>query len=353
MVAGVDVGIGIIGSGAISEVHARAIQAIGGARVVGFFSRSRDAAQARAGQFGAVAYTRVEDLVEDPAVHAVSICTPSGAHMEPAILAAKSRKHVMVEKPIEISLDRVDAIVAACRENGVKLGSIFPRRLLPSSRALKKAISEGRFGSIALADVYIKWYRTQEYYAQGGWHGTRRYDGGGALMNQGIHGVDLLQWLMGGIETVSAFTALRGHTGLEVEDVAVASVRFRSGALGIIEATTGAWPGDRLRVEIAGDQGSVVMEDEAIRTWKFRQSTKEDEEIAIRLGPREGMSTGGSSDPRAIDDAGHVRQFADFVAAIRDDRAPAIDGVEARAAVAVVTAVYRSAEEGRAVAVER
>jgi UDP-N-acetyl-2-amino-2-deoxyglucuronate dehydrogenase len=179
-----NIGIGIVGCGMISEIQATAIGAIAGARVVAFCDANIAAAEARAAKFGGAVYTRVEELAANPAVDAISICTPSGMHLEPALVAAEAKKHLMVEKPIEVTVDRADAIIAACKRNGVKLGAIFPRRFLPSSLALKRAIAARRFGPIALADVYIKWYRTEEYYAGGGWRGTFRYDGGGALMNQ-------------------------------------------------------------------------------------------------------------------------------------------------------------------------
>jgi UDP-N-acetyl-2-amino-2-deoxyglucuronate dehydrogenase len=346
-----DIGIGIVGCGMISQVQADAIRQVAGGRVVAFCDSVPAAAQARAAQFGGRAYTAVDDLLADPAVDAVSICTPSGLHLEPALLAARAKKHVMVEKPIEVTVERATEIIEACRTNGVKLGAIFPRRFLGSSQALKSAIDAGRFGTIVLAAVHIKWFRSQEYYANGGWRGTYRFDGGGVLMNQGVHGIDLLQWLMGGVEAVTAFTATRAHAGIEVEDVAVAGMVFRSGALGAIEGTTGAWPGDKIRIEISGMEGSVVLEDETIRAWRFRQPRPEDDEVRARFGPRpneEGLSS-GATDPRAIDSEGHRQQFEDFVGAIREGRAPRIDGAEARAAVAIVTAVYRSARERRTV----
>jgi predicted dehydrogenase len=352
MSRGREIGIGIVGCGMISEVQADAIAKLDGARVVAFCDSAIDLARARADQFGGAAYGRLEELLGDPAVDAVSVCTPSGSHMEIAVAAAGAKKHVMVEKPLEVTVDRIDRIVTAARANGVKLGTVFPRRFLPSSRTLKDAIRAGRFGTIVLADVYIKWYRTQEYYARGGWRGTIRYDGGGALMNQGIHGIDLLQWLMGGVEEVSAVTATRAHAGIEVEDVAAAVLRFRSGALGVIEATTGAWPGDRLQISISGTDGSAVLEDEAIRVWRFRDGSPDDETIAQRFAPRQGnTTTGGATDPRAIDSEGHRLQLQDFVDALREDRAPEIDGVEGRAAVAIIEAIYRSARKGAAVAV--
>src|SRR5262245_1325132 len=217
----------------ISEVQADAIRKVAGAEVRAFCDNVRAAAEARAAQFGGRVYVRVEDLAADPDVDAVSICTPSGMHMEAAIAAARAKKHVIVEKPIEVTLDRIDPIVVACRANGVKLGAIFPRRFMESSRLLRAAIQSGRFGTLVLGSVYIKWFRAQEYYVKGGWRGTYRFDGGGALMNQGIHGIDLLQWLMGGVSEVAAFASTRAHADIEVEDVAAASLSFRSGALGV------------------------------------------------------------------------------------------------------------------------
>jgi UDP-N-acetyl-2-amino-2-deoxyglucuronate dehydrogenase len=340
--------IGIIGCGMISEFQAEAIAQVQGARVAAFCDKIPAAAEARALRFGGDVYSSVEELVKNPDIDAISICTPSGMHMEDAIAAANAKKHVMVEKPMEVTLERVDRIITACRENGVTLGAIFPRRFMDSSRALQNAVASGRFGTIVLADVYIKWYRSQEYYANGGWRGTYKYDGGGALMNQGIHGIDLLQWIMGGVRDVSAFAATRAHTGIEVEDTAVASVRFKCGALGVIEGTTGAWPGTKIRIEISGSDGSAVMEDESFVRWQFKSETPEDDVIRRRFGDG-GQMSGGASDPRAINSEGHRRQFQDFVDAIRGNRSPIIDGAEARAAVAVITGIYQSAREGRIV----
>jgi UDP-N-acetyl-2-amino-2-deoxyglucuronate dehydrogenase len=346
-----EIRIGIVGCGMISEFQAEAIGNVRGARVAAFCDKVRPAAEKRAQQFGGDIYTSVEEMVKNPEIDAVSICTPSGMHMEDALTAANAKKHLMIEKPIEVTLDRIDRVITACRENGVTLGAIFPRRFMDSSRVLKQAVESGRFGTIVLADVYIKWYRTQEYYANGGWRGTYRYDGGGALMNQGIHGIDLLQWIMGGVRDVSAFTATRAHTGIEVEDVAVATVRYRSGALGVIEGTTGAWPGTSIKIEISGSEGSVVMEDETFTAWQFKTETVADEDIRRRFGAGR-ASSGGAGDPRAITSEGHRKQFQDFVEAIREHRPPCIGGEEARAAVAVITGIYRSAAEGRIVPID-
>lgn len=345
-------GVAIVGSGMISEFQARAIGALPDARVTGFYDRVTELAEKRARQFDARAYASMGDLLADPAVHMVSICTPSGSHLEPAVESARARKHVMVEKPVEITPDRVDAIISACRESGVTLGAIFPRRFLDTSHVVKQAIDAGRFGVISLADVAIKWFRTQEYYDSGGWRGTWKLDGGGALMNQGIHGIDLIQWLMGGVETVTGFTATRSHDRIEVEDVATAAVRFKNGSLGVIEGTTGAWPGSKLRIEICGSKGHVIMEDETLLVWKFAEEDAGDETIRSKFGPRGGLSGGGAADPKAIDFEGHRRQFEDFIGAIRAGRVPRCDGVEGRAAVAIITGIYQSAREGKIVRIE-
>jgi len=344
------IGIAIIGCGMISEFQAKAIGALPDACVTGFFDTVPAMAQNRAKEFGKRAYATVEEMLSDPQVNAVTICTPSGTHMEPAVQAARAGKHVMVEKPIEVTVERAEAIIGACKEAGVTLGAIFPRRFQEPSRVLKDAIDRGRFGRIVLGDVAIKWYRSQEYYDKGGWRGTWKLDGGGALMNQGIHGIDLLQWLMGGIAEVAGFTATLAHERIEVEDTAVAPVRFNNGALGVIEGTTGSWPGSKIRIEIGGTKGNVIMEDETIVTWAFQDEETGDEEIRRKYG-KAGSVAAGAGDPRAISFEGHQRQFEDFVRAIRTKTRPFCAGEDARAAVAVITSIYRAAREGRPVRV--
>jgi predicted dehydrogenase len=345
-------GIALIGCGMISEFQTRAVNALPDARVVGFFDTIADMAKKRAAEFGGRAYATMEEMLADPQVQAVSICTPSGTHMEPAVQAARAGRHVMVEKPIEITPERVDAILSACRETGVTLGAIFPRRFQEPSRLLKDAIDRGRFGRIVLGDVTIKWYRTQEYYDKGGWRGTWKFDGGGALMNQGIHGIDLLQWLLGGIREVLAFTATLAHERIEVEDTAVAGVRFANGALGAIEGTTGSWPGSKIRLEIGGTKGNVVMEDDSFVTWRFQDEGPADADIRRKFGPQENKAGAGAGDPRAISFEGHRVQFEDFVKSIRTKSRPFCNGEDARAAVAVITSIYRSAREGKPIRVE-
>ena len=342
-------GIAIVGCGMISEFQSQAIQALGGARLAGFYNRTPESAHRRARQFGAPAFERLEDLLASSEVDCVSICTPSGAHLEIALLAARASKHVIVEKPLEITPERVDQIIAACQKAGVLLGAIFPRRFQESSRALKQAIDRGRFGRIVLGDVHIKWFRTQEYYDTGVWRGTWKLDGGGVLMNQRIHGIDLLQWCLGGVAEVSAFTSTLAHERIEVEDTATVAVRFHNGALGSIEGTTGAWPGAKMRLEVCGSKGTAVLEDDVIVTWKFDTEEPQDEEIRRKHGPREGLPDGGAADPRGISFEGHRRQFEDFVRAVQTGTQPCCSGLDARGSVEVICAIYKSAREGRPV----
>ena len=340
---------GLVGCGMIAEYHARAIGEIDGASVAAAFSRNpANAAKIAAIAPGCVVYDNLERMLAHPGLDVVGICTPSGAHLVPAVMAAHAGKHVVVEKPLEITVERCDAIIAACDEAGVRLCTIFPSRFTPANVALKEAIDAGRFGRLTLGDTYVKWWRTQEYYDSGGWRGTWELDGGGALMNQAIHNVDLLQWLMGDVDAVSAMTATLAHERIEVEDAAVAAVRFRSGALGVIEAATSAYPGLLKRTEIHGSRGSARVEQDDITLWDFDLKIPSDDDVAAKIGAGTG-SKAGASDPRGITHAGHRAQLADFLRAIDEGRPAAVDGREGRKSVAIIRAIYESTREGREV----
>jgi predicted dehydrogenase len=342
------IGLGVVGCGMISHFHAKAMAEIRGAKLVACFDRSSERAGQLASEYGCTPYDSLDEMLADPNVDAVSICTPSGAHMEPAVAAAKAGKHVIIEKPLEITLKRCDAIIKACEQNKVVLSAIFPSRFHPSSQLLKKAIDSGRFGTLSLGDAYVKWFRTQEYYDSGAWRGTWELDGGGALMNQAIHCVDLLTWLMGPVEQLTAQTATLAHERIEVEDVATASLKFKNGALGVIEATTAAFPGALKKIEIHGSTGSAVIEEEDIKTWRFAKMTAADKKLAAKFA-NANETGGGASDPSAIGHAAHAMQFRDFFKAIKNGTKPAIDGHEGRRSVEIILAIYKAAETGKAV----
>jgi UDP-N-acetyl-2-amino-2-deoxyglucuronate dehydrogenase len=349
MAKGRKFGFGIIGCGMIAHFHARAIADLKDARLAACFSRRPEQADSFAKQHGCQPYHDLAAMLADENVDVVTICTPSGAHLEPAVSAAAAGKHVIVEKPLEITLKRCDRMIQACDKARVKLATIFPSRFHQSSIDLKKAVDRRRFGKLTLAEAYVKWYRSQQYYDSGAWRGTWKLDGGGALMNQAIHCIDLLIWLAGPVKEIRALTATLAHERIAVEDVAVASLVFENGALGVIEATTAAYPGYLKRLELHGSHGSAAMEEEDIVAWDFAKSGAVDAAIRRRMSER--ISTaGGASDPKAIGHHGHARQFRDVLDAIKQDRTPAIDGHEGRRSVEIILAIYKAAETGRGVA---
>lgn len=342
-------GFGIVGCGLIAQFHARAIAELPGAQLVGCQSRNlASAARLAASAPGCTPYAELEELLRRPDLHAVCVCTPSGAHLEPALMAAAAKKHVVVEKPLEITLERCDRLIEACAENGVLLNAIFPSRFSDANQELKRAAEAGRFGRLTLAETACKWWRSQAYYDEGGWKGTQALDGGGALMNQAIHNVDLLQWLAGPVQRVAAFTAALAHKRIEVEDTAVAALTFRSGALGVVQAATSAWPGSPKTIALHGDRGSAVIEQDDIVRWEFDPPQPGDEEVRRRFAQKSG-GAGGASNPAAISHEGHRRQLADFARAIETGRAPAIDGREGRKAVELILAIYEAARTGSVV----
>lgn len=343
-------GFAIVGCGMIAGFHLKALSEIESANVVAVV----DAVPAALERFAAKhdlhcgLYASVAEAVKRPDVDIVIVSTPSGAHMESAVAAAEAGKHIVVEKPLEVTLERCDRIINACDRNGVKLCTIFPSRFGDANRTLKAAVDAGRFGRLTLGETTCKWWRSQEYYDQGGWRGTKALDGGGALMNQAIHNVDLLSWMMGPVTHVAGFTGLLAHQRIEVEDTAVACLRFASGALGVIQATTSVYPGLPKTIGIHGDHGTVVIEQDDVLRWEFTPETPEDQRVRERFAQKVGAS-GGSADPSAISHVGHARQLGDFVEAIRTGRQPLVDGREGRKAVEIIHAIYRSAETGQLV----
>lgn len=344
----VPTGFAVVGCGMIAGFHAKAIAEIAGARLVACFSDRPEGADKFAASVGCKAYHRLDDLLADPDVHVVNICTPSGAHMDPAVAAAKAGKHVVVEKPLEITLKRCDAVIDACDRAGVKLATIMPSRFSAANVALKAAIDGGRFGKLTLGDTYVKWWRTQQYYDSGGWRGTWALDGGGAYMNQAIHNVDLLYWLMGDVAEVAAITDTLAHERIEVEDTGVAAIRFANGAIGTMAATTSAFPGLLKRTEIHGDHGSAIVEQDSIKLWQFAAPQSGDDELLATLGAAS-ATPGGAGDPSAISHLGHRRQFEDLIQAIAEKRDPLVDGRQGRKSVEIILAIYQSSWTGKRV----
>lgn len=340
-------GFGIIGAGAIAEVHARAIDTIMDAGLIGVFDHNPDKTASFSSKYNCRSFGSAEELCNEKNINIVCICTPSGLHLEPALTAINAGKNCVIEKPLEVTLERCDRIINAGIQHNVIVSGIFPMRFSRVYSELKKAVDEGRFGKLVMGDVYVKWFRNPGYYTDVKWRSNLLESGGGAMMNQGIHSIDLLRWYMGNVEAVCAFTGLVGHDGLEVEDVAAATLKFANGAVGVIEASTAVNPGFFRRLEILGTKGSVIIEEEKILAWNFDEEVESDQKLRERFSGNN--SGGGVSDPKAINDIGHLRQLLDIIKSIENGNPPAIDAVEARNAVELVLAVYNSARNKRIV----
>jgi predicted dehydrogenase len=344
---------GIIGTGAIARIHADALKQLENTELIACHSTNEEKGRAFAEHFGIRRYQDLDDLLNDERIDIVTICTPSGAHLEPALAAAERGKHLIVEKPLEITEERCDRIIEGADRNGVVVATVFQNRYNPAARAVKRALAEERLGILSLAVARVLWFRDQDYYDTSRWKGTWQFDGGGALMNQGIHVVDLLQWFLGEVDEVKAFAGCRGHSGIEVEDSAAALLRFSSGALGVLSATTAGYPGSPKSIEITGSRRTVELEEDYITKWELLESGSEGREMAEEPGGpfswdqkgKEGISgkKGGARDPMSIGSEAHVRQFAEICSAISEGRSPEVDGREGKKSVEIVRRIYRSA----------
>ena len=329
--------IGLIGGGNISQTHARAARAISGVEIAAIFGANADKVARLCREHGATPYHDFEAFLAHRPMDLVVIGSPSGLHATHGTAAARRGLHVLTEKPIDISTERADALIEAAQRSRVKLGVIFQDRLKPDIRRLKHWLDSGLLGKPLFADARVKWFRPPEYYGNSKWRGTFALDGGGALMNQGVHTVDLLLWLLGDVTRVQARTATALHK-IEAEDTAVAILEFASGALGILQATTAAYPGYPRRVEISGTEGAVILEHDRIIAADLRNAPPPG------FAPAEADTNPSASSAVVSDVRGHQAVFEDFLRAIQDDRAPACDGREARRSLALIEAIYRAAK---------
>jgi len=351
---GEKVRIGVIGVGAIGPSHVYSIKRTEGCALAAICDLRAEAAARVAGENGVPYFTSVKDMVSADAVDAVTISTPSGFHLETALEAIEAGKHVLSEKPLEITTERIDRILTAVRRKGVKLGGVFQCRFMPVVRRLKRLVDDGLLGDIYSGSVYMKRYRTQSYYDSAGWRGTWKVDGGGCLMNQGIHYVDLFLWFMGEAQEVIAITETMGRQ-VEVETLALSLVKFASGARGVIEGTTLAYPELPSYLEIFGSRGTLSFTSEKVLRMDLIDPTpgeaaERDALFALKAEQEAKRATetktvaAGTAVPSL--DMGHGPVIADFVEAIRTDREPFVNGPEARRAVELITAIYASGRDG-------
>jgi predicted dehydrogenase len=334
--------VGLVGCGNISDTHARAVREAG-LEAAAFVGRDPAKAEAMAARYGGRAFPTYDAFLDHP-LDVVMIGSPSGLHAEQGIAAAGRGLHVLVEKPIDVRVARAHALVEAARAAGVKLGVLFQDRKKPALVRLARSIHEGALGRLLLVSARVKWHRPPSYYSGSRWRGTLAQDGGAALVNQGIHTVDLLLWLLGPVARVQAVTARQWHE-IEGEDTAIALLQFDCGAVGSLEATTVAWPGYPRRVEITGTEGTVVVEGDDVVAADLRRPAPE---------LVSGAAASASAATAVVSDAApHRRMVEDFARAIAEDGEPACSGREGLRSLAVVEAVYAAAACGGGMEVAR
>ncbi len=329
--------VGLIGGGNITETHARAARAISGVEIAAICGANSEKVHRLCREHGGTPYLELRAFLTHRPMDLVIIGSPSGLHATQGIAGAKHGLHVLTEKPIDISTKSADALIEATKQAGVKLGVIFQDRMKPHIRQLKDWIARGLLGKPLLVDARVNWYRPPDYYASSRWRGTLALDGGGALINQGVHTVDLLLWLLGDVVSVQARTATKLHA-IEAEDTAMAILEFASGALGTLCATTAAYPGYPRRVEIHGSEGTVILEHDRIVAADLRSTPTEAAE-AIARDENQSASSAVVSDFR-----GHQAVLEDFLHAIQHNTAPACDGMEGRRSLALIEAIYRAVQ---------
>jgi predicted dehydrogenase len=339
------VNVGILGGGNISATHARAAAAAG-CRVVAVYGQNAEKSAAIAREHAATRYDDLDKFLARRPMDVVAIGSPSGLHAAHIAAAARAGLHVLVEKPLDISVAQVDGALDEVHKARVRLGVFFQDRLKPDLRRVHELIRSGRLGTPILANGQVKWYRPPDYFRESKWRGTRALDGGGALMNQGIHTLDALLWLLGPIASVSARTGTRLHD-IEVEDTLVATLEFASGALATFEATTAAFPGYPRRLEITGTLGTVRIDGDALVACDLKSRGSLEEQVSRRLDPASTpIGASAANSPVVSDFSAHQRIFDDFIDAIRTGREPACGGDEGRRSVAAVEAIYQSARGG-------
>lgn len=338
--------IGILGGGNISQTHARAVKEIAGVEITAICGQNEEKVKRLAGEYGGIAYENLDAFLLHRPMEVVLIGSPSGLHAEQGIAAANQGLHVLVEKPIDINTDRADAVIIACERAKVKLGVFFQDRVSPDILKLKELINSGKLGKPILMSARVKWFRPQEYYAQSRWRGSSAFDGGGAMMNQGIHTVDLLLWLLGDIAGIHAKARTALHA-IEVEDSVVALLEFSSGAIGTIEAATSVYPGYPRRLELTWSEGTIIVENDSVVSVDLRAPID-----GFRF-EQPGSADERSTSPVISDVSGHRAIVEDFIHAIEADGTPICDGHEARRSVEVVQAIYESSRTGQAVNLRR
>ena len=346
----------VVGAGVIGDLHARTITGLPGAEVAVVVDTQLERAQDLARRYQARPLSELSAALALPDIDAVAICTPSGNHADLVVAALGAGKHVVVEKPLDVCLEAAARVAAAERDSDRAVTVISQHRFDPASAVVAQALSRGRFGTVTSGSASISWWRSQAYYDSAPWRGTWAMDGGGVLMNQGIHTIDLLVWFLGKPVEVFAWTGLLAHERIEVEDTAVATIRFAGGALGVINGTTCAYPGLNARVQIHGDRGSAIIDDDTLVYFH----AADDSDVVPDLGAgspgnqAEAVSAEvPSAGPRTagLEPTSHTAQYEDFLTSVAGSHPPLVTVAEATRTLAVIRAIYESADAGRPVTV--
>jgi UDP-N-acetyl-2-amino-2-deoxyglucuronate dehydrogenase len=338
----------VVGTGVVGEWHVRLIPQLPNAKLVALCDLKPEKAKAALDKNKLPElpiYTSLAEMLKKEQIDVVHVCTPSGDHLMPAIMAMEAGKNVITEKPMEIQLDRIDRMIETAAKCRVKLAGIFQNRWNLANRALKEAAEQGRYGRIAWAGCFTPWYRNDQYYEEGGWRGTWKWDGGGAIMNQSVHAIDLLQWIVGPVKQVSAYASSRIHGKIEVEDTLSCSLQFENGAFGTIVGSTAMYPGNAVRIEVGGENGSAFTEWN-LKSYKFRDERPEDATIFERVNGSGKATTGGGSSATDVPADMHAMNIHHILTNWEQGKEADTYGPEARKAVAIILAMYESAKQG-------
>lgn len=333
------VGFAVVGAGLVGPRHAAAAAQAPGGRLIAVVDTVGERAQALADQYEADWYTELDSVLTRDDVQVISICLPTRLHLDIGERAMAAGKHVVMEKPLELTLERADRLLAVARQNGVQIAAIFNRRFIPALKATKRAVDEGLLGDVIVADMYFKGYRSQEYYDGSGWRGTWAMEGGGALINQGIHGIDLLCWIAGPVAEVFGY-ADHLRRQIEADDTTISVVRYASGAMGVIEGMTSIQPALPDRLEFHGTKGSIQLSAYSLAQWNVPGAESWPAEV-------EAEERSQLANVRNLGEIGHFAQIADMVGVVREGRPPVVSGDEGREALEVTLAIYESARSGR------
>ncbi|MGM0459941.1 MAG: Gfo/Idh/MocA family protein [Bacteroidota bacterium] len=328
--------IGIVGCGNISDTHAKVVSALPNCTLAAACTRNRDRLEIFCRTHDTMGYRSYEKFLSHPNLDIVVICTPSGTHLDYGLKAAESGKHVIVEKPIEITVTRGLNLVEACQKNGVKLSVIYQNRFMDSVAKMNKLLHYGEIGDVFMASASVKWFRDQQYYDQSDWRGTFALDGGGAVINQSIHTIDLLQWMLGDVESVYGYTANASHSDIEAEDNATATIRFQNGVIAVFQASTSIVPAQERRIEFNGEKGTLLL-----RGDKLTVKTG----VKITGSPGVSHSTGASGPLEGLGHENHLKQYQHIIRAISENTEPVVSGRESLKSLAVVEAIYKSSKE--------